>query len=99
MSELTLLLLQVGFLILLWFFVFAVVYSLRADLFGVKVRKLADPAAAAATPAPAPAAASAATAPVTPRPPARNDTRGDTRPAGPQPVSYTHLTLPTIYSV
>ena len=57
MSELTLLLLQVGFLILLWFFVFAVVYSLRADLFGVKVRKLADPAAAAATPAPAPAAA------------------------------------------
>ncbi len=46
MSELTLLLLQVGFLILLWFFVFAVVYSLRADLFGVKVRKLADPAAA-----------------------------------------------------
>ena len=84
MSELTLLLLQVGFLILLWFFVFAVVYSLRADLFGVKVRKLADPAAAAATPAPAPAAASAATAPVTPRPPARNDTRGDTRPAGPQ---------------
>ena len=90
MSELTLLLLQVGFLILLWFFVFAVVYSLRADLFGVKVRKPAAPAAAAATPAPAPAAASAATAPVTPRPPrsadapARNDTRGDTRPAGPQ---------------
>ena len=47
MSELTLLLLQVGFLILLWFFVFAVVYSLRADLFGVKVRKLPEPAAAA----------------------------------------------------
>jgi hypothetical protein len=40
-SELALLLLQIGFLILLWFFVFAVVYSLRADLFGVKVRKLA----------------------------------------------------------
>mgnify|MGYP007112269013 CR=1 FL=1 len=44
-SELTLLLLQIGFLILLWFFVFAVVYSLRADLFGVKVRKLPEPAA------------------------------------------------------
>ena len=32
MSELTLLLLQVGFLILLWFFVFALVYSLIEQL-------------------------------------------------------------------
>ena len=40
MAELPLLLLRLGFLLLLWFFVFAVVYSLRADLFGVKVRKL-----------------------------------------------------------
>ncbi|CAH0161618.1 FHA domain-containing protein [Microbacterium sp. Bi128] len=53
MSPLTLLLLQGGFLILLWFFVFGVVYSLRADLFGVKVRKLPEPAASApAAPAP-----------------------------------------------
>ena len=65
MSPLTLLLLQVGFLILLWFFVFAVVYSLRADLFGVKARKLPDPAPAAPAPAAAPSPA-AATAPVTP---------------------------------
>lgn len=51
MSELVLLLLRIGFLILLWFFVFGVVYSLRADLFGVRVRKMpAD--AAAASPAP-----------------------------------------------
>ncbi|MDN8548896.1 FHA domain-containing protein [Microbacterium sp. NM3R9] len=50
MSPLTLLLLQIGFLVLLWFFVFAVVYSLRADLFGVKVRKLPEPAAAGAPP-------------------------------------------------
>lgn len=49
-SQLTLLLLQIGFLVLLWFFVFAVVYSLRADLFGVKVRKLPEPAAAGAAP-------------------------------------------------
>ncbi|MGB4776781.1 MAG: FHA domain-containing protein, partial [Microbacterium sp.] len=65
-SELTLLLLQIGFLILLWFFVFAIVYSLRADLFGVKVRKLPDPAPAAAAPAastPAPPPASAPTTP------------------------------------
>ncbi|ODT24860.1 FHA domain-containing protein [Microbacterium sp. SCN 69-37] len=73
MSELTLLLLQIGFLILLWFFVFAVVYSLRADLFGVKVRKLAEPAAAGvgvAAAASAPAAAQAATAPIAPATPA-----------------------------
>ena len=47
MSPLTLLLLQGGFLVLLWFFVFGVVYSLRADLFGVKVRKLPEPSASA----------------------------------------------------
>ncbi|MBF4562615.1 FHA domain-containing protein [Microbacterium sp. VKM Ac-2870] len=73
MSELTLLLLQIGFLILLWFFVFAVVYSLRADLFGVKVRKLPEPAAAgvpAASASAAPAAAQAATAPIAPATPA-----------------------------
>ncbi|MCR2813027.1 FHA domain-containing protein [Microbacterium sp. zg.Y1090] len=62
MSELTLLLLRIGFLVLLWFFVFAVVYSLRADLFGVKVRKLPEPTPAAA--APAASAPAAATAPV-----------------------------------
>ncbi|WP_243075963.1 FHA domain-containing protein [Microbacterium sp. SS28] len=58
MSELTLLLLRIGFLVLLWAFVFAVVYSLRADLFGVKVRRMPEPQAAA-TPAPAPARATA----------------------------------------
>ncbi|MDP3952532.1 FHA domain-containing protein [Microbacterium sp.] len=61
MSELVLLLLRIGFLVLLWFFVFGVVYSLRADLFGVKVRKLpaeatAGAPAAAATPAAKPKA-------------------------------------------
>ncbi|WP_033106424.1 FHA domain-containing protein FhaB/FipA [Microbacterium profundi] len=56
MSPLVLLLLRIGFLVLLWFFVFGVVYSLRADLFGVKVRKLPAEAGAgspAAAPAPA----------------------------------------------
>ena len=64
MSELTLLLLRIGFLVLLWFFVFAVIYSLRADLFGVKVRKLPEPAAAAVPTA----GPSDLTAPVTKRP-------------------------------
>ena len=40
MSELTLLLLRIGFLLLLWAFVFVVVYSMRADLFGVRVRRM-----------------------------------------------------------
>jgi hypothetical protein len=68
MSELTLLLLRIGFLVLLWAFVFAVIYSLRADLFGVKVRKMPDaaPAASAGPAASVPAAASAVTAAVTP---------------------------------
>jgi pSer/pThr/pTyr-binding forkhead associated (FHA) protein len=40
----------------MWFFVFGVVYSLRADLFGVRVRKLpADAGAGAGAPAAAPA--------------------------------------------
>jgi len=56
MSELVLLLLRIGFLVLLWFFVFGVVYSLRADLFGVKVRKLpAEAAGGAPVAAPTPA--------------------------------------------
>lgn len=80
MSELTLLLLQIGFLILLWFFVFAVVYSLRADLFGVKVRKLPEPATAGVAPAAsAPAPAQAATAPIAPAAPA-----AAASPSGPQ---------------
>lgn len=82
MSELTLLLLQIGLLILLWFFVFALVYSLRADLFGVKVRKLADPAPAAAAPVAAPMPSPAAeTAPVAPP---RAAHRVPATPSGPQ---------------
>ncbi|MDQ4214770.1 FHA domain-containing protein FhaB/FipA [Microbacterium sp. ASV81] len=61
MSELTLLLLRIGFLVLMWFFVFSVVYSLRADLFGVRARKLPEAGAAAA-----PAARAQSTAPVAP---------------------------------
>ncbi|WP_243228395.1 FHA domain-containing protein [Microbacterium sp. CIAB417] len=66
MSELVLLLLRIGFLVLLWFFVFGVVYSLRADLFGVRARKL--PAEAAAAPVAPSAAGSAAASGVAPKP-------------------------------
>jgi hypothetical protein len=47
MSELTLLILRLAFLAVLWAFVFAVVYALRSDLFGQKVRRQAVDAAAA----------------------------------------------------
>ncbi|MGM7699829.1 FHA domain-containing protein FhaB/FipA [Microbacterium sp. A84] len=67
--ELTLLLLRIGFLVLLWFFVFGVVYSLRADLFGVKVRKLpAEAAAGVPAPIATPAAVTAAVASPAARP-------------------------------
>jgi len=73
LSELILLLLRIGFLLLMWFFVFGVVYSLRADLFGVRVRKLpveataGAPVAAAAPAAPAakPALSRPSTGPAT----------------------------------
>lgn len=66
MSELTLLLLRVAFLAILWFFVFAIVYALRSDLFGQKVRRMPVPAANTAAPqytAPAPTPAPAPSAP------------------------------------
>lgn len=47
-SELTLLILRIGFLIALWVFVFFVIYAVRSDLFGQRVRKM--PAATATPP-------------------------------------------------
>ena len=69
-SELVLLLLRIGFLLLLWFFVFGVVYSLRADLFGMKVRKMPAEAAAGG------AASAPAAAPTTPAKPSKPVTSG-----------------------
>jgi pSer/pThr/pTyr-binding forkhead associated (FHA) protein len=60
MGELTLLILRVAFLVVLWGFVFAIVYALRSDLFGQKVRRMPAPAAAPAAPVTAPAAPVAA---------------------------------------
>ena len=73
-SELTLLVLRFGFLLLLWLFVFGIVYALRSDLFGQRVRKLqADAQPASPQPSPAPflaTPASGATAPTMQPPPA-----------------------------
>ncbi|ERK73260.1 hypothetical protein N136_00387, partial [Leifsonia aquatica ATCC 14665] len=59
-SELTLLVLRFGFLLLLWLFVFGIVYALRTDLFGQRVRKLPEAQAAATPPSPFPASAAPA---------------------------------------
>jgi hypothetical protein len=76
-GSLTLLVLQLGFLLLMWVFVFAIVFALRSDLFGQRARRMATPGASAAA-APAPVAASpaagAATEPVHRRPPLADST-------------------------
>ncbi|MFC9917245.1 FHA domain-containing protein FhaB/FipA [Agromyces binzhouensis] len=77
MSELTLLVLQLGFLLLLWVFVFAIVYALRSDLFGQRVRKLQPDAAAASAGAAPAASATAATAAVSKPAPAPTGDGGD----------------------
>ena len=64
MSELTLLVLRLAFLILMWAFVFMVIYALRSDLFGNRARKKL-PEAATASPFPS---SPIATAPVAPAP-------------------------------
>ena len=63
-SELTLLVLRLAFLLVLWLFIFGIVYALRSDLFGHRVRKMSTDAPAAApvpfaTPPPAPVPAGA----------------------------------------
>jgi hypothetical protein len=82
-SELTLFVLKVAFLGLMWAFVFAVVYALRTDLFGQKVRKMPSGADAAASPAQAPMAAAAPVvnrpAPATPARPMGASSVGATR--------------------
>ncbi|TFD62413.1 FHA domain-containing protein [Cryobacterium sp. Hh38] len=68
-SELTLLVLRIGFLLLLWMFIFGIVYALRSDLFGQRVRRLKTDAAAPASAAAFPAAAAPVAAPApTPAP-------------------------------
>jgi hypothetical protein len=67
MSELTLLILRLAFLAVMWVFVFAVVYALRSDIFGQRVRRQGSDVAApfAATAVTVPAGAGVPTAPIT----------------------------------
>ncbi len=65
MSELTLLVLRLGFLVLLWVFVFVIVYALRSDLFGQRVRRMPQTAPAATFPAGPPASAPPPVVPAT----------------------------------
>jgi hypothetical protein len=65
MTELTLLVLRLAFLAVLWLFIFGIVYALRSDLFGQRVRKLREETGSGGgSPFPqSPYAASAAAAP------------------------------------
>lgn len=70
-SELTLLVLRLGFLLVLWLFIFGIVYALRSDLFGQRARKqqldaAAEAAAPAASPFPAPQSPAHISAPAVP---------------------------------
>ncbi|GLJ60762.1 hypothetical protein GCM10017576_08910 [Microbacterium barkeri] len=75
MNELTQLLLQYAFLLVMWLFVFVVVFSLRADIFGVRVRKLPSSATASAPPSAPSTPPSGAPAAAKPAPAAGGGTR------------------------
>jgi Inner membrane component of T3SS, cytoplasmic domain len=86
MSALTLLILRLVFLAVLWLFVFAVVYALRSDLFGQRVRRqgadVASPFAGAAVAAPVMAGASPGAL-----------TEAITTPRGPAPIVARRLVI------
>ncbi len=82
MSELTLLVLRFGFLALLWIFVFIIVYALRTDLFGTRVRKIAaapDAGAVASAPPIAPSPTPRQTPPISTFPEPGSGGRGGER--------------------
>ena len=79
MSELTLLLLRIAFLAIMWGFIFAIVYALRSDLFGEKVRRMPVQSAAQAQQAPATPPAPAAAQPTRPVAPATGSSLDATR--------------------
>jgi pSer/pThr/pTyr-binding forkhead associated (FHA) protein len=70
MSELTLLILRLLFLGLMWVFVFMVLYALRTDLFGQKVQRMPEAAAAPFAPVTPPIAVRPRTSAATPQAPA-----------------------------
>ncbi len=71
MSELTLTLIQMGFLALLWIFAFAIASAIRADLFGVRPRAQQADRSAGIAPAAGAGAAAAAARPAKPAKPAK----------------------------
>jgi pSer/pThr/pTyr-binding forkhead associated (FHA) protein len=103
-SELTLLVLRFGFLLLLWLFVFGIVYALRSDLFGQRVRKLQpDATQLPAQPAPSPAPflatpTSGATAPTMQPPPASSLPTGANTATGKPKATVLSATQLTITS-
>ena len=95
MSELTLLILRLAFLAVLWVFVFAVVYALRSDLFGQRVRRqgsdVAGPFAATAVASPVASA-------VAPAPSIAPDTAPVTEAVGVKPSAAARTAKPVVAS-
>lgn len=82
-SELILLILRLGFLLVLWLFVFFVVYALRSDLFGAPVRRMRGKSKNQFVPTPLPAAGPpAGGAPAAPTQPVITPTGGALPSAG-----------------
>jgi hypothetical protein len=97
-SELTLLVLRFGFLLLLWVFVFGIVYALRTDLFGRRVRKLPEAQAAGSPFASAPGAAAAGSSPAMQPPPVSTLPSGANTAGGGQKASVQTATRLVITS-
>jgi len=89
LSELTLTLMRLGLLVLLWFFVFAIVGVLRGDLYGTRVKRRSAGRAKAAKPVPAAVAAGPAPAPAPAAPPARGGRLGRRGGKGPTRLTVT----------
>jgi hypothetical protein len=89
MSELTLLILRLAFLAVLWIFVFIIVYSLRSDLFGQRVRRQGSDAAS-----PFASAAVASAPPLAPAPATEPVARPTASPTAPTTATTTAIAKP-----
>jgi hypothetical protein len=93
MSELTLLILRLAFLAVLWLFVFAVVYALRTDLFGQRLRRAGSDISSPFAEAPVIAAAPFPSAPVSPSLSSSAPTEAMGTPAAAGPAVATRLVI------
>ena len=90
MSELTLMVLRLGFLVLLWLFVFSVLFALRSDLFGAPVRRLKNLTSTNGASGGTSGGAAVITSPAPPTPSASRPP-SDATPGSGGPPKYLHI--------